>query len=252
MASGFPYYQMYVDDFDDDDKVRAMSLDEVGLYVLCLNRSWKYGGLADDVEQVSLDVRRKISAVRKSWPAVRSCYVEDPTRPGWIVNPRQEAERMKVMQKSGKAASAARARWSKDADAMRTHSVRYANADADAMPRAYDSVSVSGSKKQIPSVSFQPNCDRVVLEYPREIDDEDMRHFLSFILTPEDEALFFKNLPLYVAGWEARFVPKLENFLRKGTWKVTPKMAKAPGGKTGLDDTLAWLATRGGGSENHQ
>ena len=225
MAEKYPYYPFYVEDFDDDEKVIAMSFGEVGLYILCLNRSWRHGSLPDDPEQIALLTRKKASEAKRLWPAVRACYIDRGD--GRLVNRKQEEIRASVAGKSAKAKKAVEARWEReraaksDTDVLRTNESRI----DDVVPRAFDSlfVSVSGSKKQIPSVAFQANCERVVSEYPREIDDEDMRHFLSFILTAADQELFFSNLPLYAATWEPQFVPKLENFLRKGTWKIAPK-----------------------------
>ena len=231
MAEKFAYYPMEVDRFDESQRVRSMSLDEVGLYLLCLNRSWKYGSLPDDVEQIALDVRRKIADVRKAWPAVRACYVPLSSDPSRLINEVQEEKRAKVSEKTGKAKEAAAKRWNQkktDADAlpthmhshMPTHCERNADADANAMPRAFSFVSssVSSSLK-----SFIVDADRLRREYPKEIDDEDMRHFVSYVETEEQQAAFFANLPLHAANWKRGYEVKLENYMRKGTWKITPK-----------------------------
>ena len=252
MADKFTYYPMEVDRFDESDRVRSMTLNEVGLYILCLNRSWKYGSLADDVEQVSLDIRRRVSDVEPAWPAVRACYVPMPRKPGRLINKTQEEKRLKVSEKTTKSKAAATLRWEKErsakahADAS-TDAYAHASADgpadaptdadADAMPRAFNLISISPPSSKF----FSPNAERVLKAYPREVDDEDMRNFLSFILNPEDEALFFKNLPLHAAMWNRGFEVKLETFLRKGTWKVTPKREGLVGKRGGIGDTLAWI-----------
>lgn len=254
MASKYPYYQMWVDDFDDDEKVLAMGLSEVGLYLLCLNRSWVYGSLPDNAEEVAVLVRRKASDVRKAWAKVRACYIDRGD--GRLVNRKQEEIREKATGKSNKAKNAVETRWERkrrealgcDTDVQRTYEERIENV----IPRAYDSDSDSSgalvvfpNKPVLAKTRFQPNCEQFKAQYPRAIDDEDMRHFISYIETPADEATFFRILAVNAATWESGFIPKAENYLRKGTWKAEPKAASVKARKTGLDDTLAWLATRG-------
>lgn len=93
-----PHYPMWVDDFDQDDKVRSMTLAEIGLYLLVLNESWRAGSIPDDAEQLAVDIRRKASDVTAAWPKVRTCYhaVSD----GRMVNPRQEIIRADVQRKT--------------------------------------------------------------------------------------------------------------------------------------------------------
>lgn len=90
-----PYYPFYVNDFDESNRVLAMNLAEVGLYVLCLNESWKRGSIPDDPKAVAKMIRRDQSQVRKAWPAIRACYEENGAN-GRLVNQRQEKERIKA------------------------------------------------------------------------------------------------------------------------------------------------------------
>lgn len=158
----WPYYPMYVDEFDNSEAVQAMADNEVGIYILCLNSSWKVGSLADDPELVAVAIRRRASGVKKAWKAVRACYMDRGD--GRLVNPYQETIRAQVQGKSSKASAAANARW----QAMRTHKNNDASAlqepDANAVPRAFVSVSVFEESKKTtlpppaaPPIEFSEN-----------------------------------------------------------------------------------------------
>lgn len=98
MRSGskpLPYYPLYVNDFDESPRVIAMSLAEVGLYTLALNESWKRGSIPDDPKSLATVIRKDPKEVRKAWPVVRSCFVENGA-PGRLVNARQEKERTRA------------------------------------------------------------------------------------------------------------------------------------------------------------
>lgn len=117
MAKSLPYYPMYVVEFDDDQHVVPMTLPEIGLYLLCLNESWKRGSIPDDPKAVAMAIRKEVKDVKKAWPIVRQRWVENGT-PGRLINPRQEKERKKAVDRSIQAADAARA---KHASAPKQH-----------------------------------------------------------------------------------------------------------------------------------
>jgi uncharacterized protein YdaU (DUF1376 family) len=112
MAKKLPFYQLYVDDFDDDPNVMAMGLAEVGLYQLALNRGWKMGSIPDSADELARMIRRKPTEVRRAWARVRECFVPG-AEPGRLVNPRQEKERAKALDKSHKATTSINRRYSK-------------------------------------------------------------------------------------------------------------------------------------------
>lgn len=137
-----PYYPLYVYDFDEHPKVLAMSIAEVGLYSLALNEAWKRGSIPDDPKLLAVAIKRDFKDVRKAWPAVRACWVPSG-EPGRLTNPRQEKERVKALDKSGKASVAAGVRYANVRTRASGHSDASADASAGAVPRASESVSVS-------------------------------------------------------------------------------------------------------------
>lgn len=63
-------------------------------------------------------------------------------------------------------------------------------------------------------------------DFPGEVNpDWDARLYLSAIVTAADELMMFANLTLWkkTKKWQQGFIPTAENYIRKGTWKVTPK-----------------------------
>jgi hypothetical protein len=97
---------------------------------------------------------------------------------------------------------------------------------------------------------FEVDCSRFKSEYPKEVSDWGVQILLSEVRTQAEQDLMFSNLGLYCLTdqWKRGIVPSAENWLKKGYWKVAPKETTVVGAgraKTGVDDTLAWLASRG-------
>ena len=115
MAGKLPYYPHYPADFMESEKVLAMNLSEVGLYQLSLDYAWIHGYIPDDPKELARLIRHDAAAVRKAWPKVRPCWVENGS-PGRLVNERQEQERAKALRKSSLATSAVRTRYVRSTD----------------------------------------------------------------------------------------------------------------------------------------
>lgn len=148
MAKPLPYYPFYVDDFESSEKVRAMSVEAVGLFLLCLNHSWREGSIPADPAKLAMALRVEPRVVKRCWASVLPCWIENG-HPGRLVNIRQEDVRKDVHKRSEKAKNSADKRWGKASECN-------ANAYANAMPRqsegnarAFGLLSVSpGSEKQ--------------------------------------------------------------------------------------------------------
>jgi uncharacterized protein YdaU (DUF1376 family) len=135
-----PYYPFYVDAFDEG--VLSLNIAEVGLYVLALGHAWKYGSIPDDPNELARLIRRVPSQVRKAWPNVRPKWIEK--EPGKLVNGRQEAERLKAIEKSDKAANSVRSRYKRSSDVS---SDVASNEHTSALLRASGSVCLSSSSE---------------------------------------------------------------------------------------------------------
>ena len=103
-----PYFKWYPKDFDHNEKVRLMNLEEIGLYALCLNHSWVNGSLPADLDEIGRAMKVPAKQLRRAWPRVAPCFVEIEGR---LINPRQEDERAKAIEKSGKCTDAVQIRY---------------------------------------------------------------------------------------------------------------------------------------------
>lgn len=125
---------MYPADFDVDEKVRLMEDCELGLFLRCLNHSWKNDGLPSDPEDIRRCFRDDPEQFEIKWKRVQYCFPisEDGRRR----NPRQEEERLEATSKSKKAKKSAKSRWAceRNANALRRHcegNARASDSDSD-------------------------------------------------------------------------------------------------------------------------
>jgi len=72
-----PYYPMYAEKFNGSERVRLMSLEANGLYILCMNHAWDNDGLPPQIEQIITALGlsdQKARKARKSWPEVEPLF----------------------------------------------------------------------------------------------------------------------------------------------------------------------------------
>ena len=137
-----PFYKLYPQDFDCDEKVRGLSLSEAGLFLFCLNHAWVNDGLPADPKEIARQLRIPEKEFNRNWRRVNTNFIQcEDSR---LRNSRQEEERLLATKKSLKAAESVKARWKTDTNVSETYEVRIENVLPRALAR-YDSVSVSGS-----------------------------------------------------------------------------------------------------------
>jgi len=81
-ANKAPAYQWYPRDFEGDELVKLMSLEEEGAYRRLLDHQWLHGSIPDDVRLLG-KICKNTPAKRMSqiWRAVAACFVEvEPRR----------------------------------------------------------------------------------------------------------------------------------------------------------------------------
>jgi uncharacterized protein YdaU (DUF1376 family) len=86
-----PAFQFYPKDFLSDRNVVLMSMQERGVYITLICYAWE-GPLPVQVERLARLCGIPLSAFRKLWPMVGSCFREQD---GSLVHPRLEREREK-------------------------------------------------------------------------------------------------------------------------------------------------------------
>lgn len=236
-----PYYPMYVRDFSGDEKVRAMSIGEVGLYVLALNSAWEDGSISEDVEQLSIDIRRRVSEIRPYWKAVKNCFVLHPELSGRLVNPRQEIIRSEASEKSAKARASVESRWLKKKERIRSNGSTDTNVHTNLPSTVSDpyiqapfiyvsSLSVSREEKRTEGTvtGFRPNFERFASEYPTEVNQMAAQYFCQFARDPKSEEDLFAVLAAWkqTERWKSGHVKSPQNYFASGDWKTFPKEPK--------------------------
>lgn len=137
------YFPWYPAEAAGDGWWRSLTIAEKGLHHELLDIAWPAGGLEKDLSIVARSVGLTRKEFDKLWPRVSLKWLWNGE---FLVNPRQEKERSKVIEKSEKAASSADKRWNKssNANAMRKHSEGYARAS----DSEYESKSDSSLKEE--------------------------------------------------------------------------------------------------------
>ncbi len=128
MTPSLQWFPFYVDRFLGSRKVRRMSAEQIGVYVLLLCEQWDTGPLPDSDDELAFMGKVEVDAVRT---VLSLCFLQ--TEDGWInealEDVREEQERKsRTRSRAGKAG--ARARWGLGDDGsrmrspMRSHSIR--------------------------------------------------------------------------------------------------------------------------------
>lgn len=138
-----PYFKMYPADCDSDEHFRLMSFEQRGLYWTLLNHAWQNDGLPLSVDDIRDLCRLSQGDFDRMWERVSKCFeIVD----GRFRNRRQEKERAEVRSKSEQSADAARQMHARKPSAHASAERPQDSRGADAVPRAYESVSEPDSE----------------------------------------------------------------------------------------------------------
>lgn len=157
-----PYYKMYPQDFDCDEKVRLLNMKEAGLFLFALNHAWVNDGLPSEPEEIARVLRVPMRDFLNSWPRVSAMFAADCC--GRLRNKRQEAERIEAEHKSIKATESIKARWKTDTNVSKTNGIRIENE----LPRARVSDSDSDSDTETTKTICEPDGSRAFVLAPPE------------------------------------------------------------------------------------
>lgn len=138
-----PYMPLWVNDFLSSPSVRAMSLEEVGAYMLLLMTQWQEGSVPRKASRRAKVLGVSLAKERRLWELLGPLFPPDGN--GELKNARCEDERQRAFdlleKRRRNASKAARGRWgdaprTQDAmrDAMRDACVTHAGRNASAMP----------------------------------------------------------------------------------------------------------------------
>lgn len=161
-----PWFPFWVDDFLASPKVRSMTMEEVGVYMMLLCEQWQNGFVAWPSE-------RKANALQTHPDRIEyvlgECFQKGPE--GWE-NHRLRQIKSEQTAKSEKAKRSAEARWGadKNANALQTQSGRNANQNQNQNQKKKEK---RKRKRAIPSdwkptESHVKRCDRIGIDVERE------------------------------------------------------------------------------------
>lgn len=91
-AGKSPAFSFYPKDYESDECVKLMSLEQEGAYLRLLCHAWLEGSIPADVPSLAAICRVKPSKMAKLWPGIARCWTE---KDGRFFNGRQEREREK-------------------------------------------------------------------------------------------------------------------------------------------------------------
>jgi uncharacterized protein YdaU (DUF1376 family) len=138
-----PYYKMYPADCDADEHFRLMTFEQRGLYWTLLNHAWLNDGLPTAIDDIRDLCRLHQTDFERMWERVSKCFeIVD----GRFRNRRQEKERAEVRSKSEQSADAARKMHARKSSVHASAERPQDSRMADAVPRAYESVSEPDSE----------------------------------------------------------------------------------------------------------
>lgn len=87
-----PAFSFYPKDYESDENVKLMSLEQEGAYLRLLCHAWLHGSIPADVSSLAAICRTTPSRMGRLWPGIRGCWKDNAGR---LVNGRQERERDK-------------------------------------------------------------------------------------------------------------------------------------------------------------
>jgi uncharacterized protein YdaU (DUF1376 family) len=147
MPKELPYMKWYPADFEEDEDVKLMTLEEVGFYVRCMNHAWNNNGLPGNVEMVARLFHLDFDKAERLWSIVGKKFF---LHEGRFFNRRQEIDRANALEVSSKRAAIGKMGAQAKHKQLPGEIVAIAkeedgNTQSFASVRAYESVSVSKS-----------------------------------------------------------------------------------------------------------
>ncbi len=231
MSKTLPYYKWYPADAQTDMEYRAMSYEERGFYLSCLDLAWINEGLPTDMKELARAMNIRLDTLNRLWKRVGRKFEQSGTK---LVNARQERERSEATSKSLKAAESVKVRYERSTNEL---------------PRAYVSDSVSGSvvvldKKETSLLDdfgkFLECCETA--ELPASEVDRQAAKWEWGRLDFGQKLEAMKGLKDRVAAGEfsdPAFRPLPQNYLKNRIWQRPIKVSGKP--KPSMDGAVAVL-----------
>jgi uncharacterized protein YdaU (DUF1376 family) len=168
--SEFPYMPIWVAELMSDRKVMTMSNSEFGMYMRLLFSQWLDGPISPDDAYAITRIEELPMRVHECFEIIDGKFSNKRVQEEW------NKIKKKRKEKSSKAKTAAKARWSKDvtsdANALQTHSGR----NADAMQTQCKTMPCYNHNQNKDSVSLSA-CEQKEIKIPPDVEEITMRVF---------------------------------------------------------------------------
>lgn len=225
-----PAFQWYPKDFETDEVAACMSLSERGVYITLLGYCWLEGSIPDDASKLARLCRCSESELRRAWPAVSQKFT--PREDGRLLNSRLEKERESQREHSDRRKNASaignRKRWG-----VPIVSQSDTNGNKMGVPIDRSSSSSSSAIEETKNVSSPDEVFNALLQqHPKKAAPNyalsEFQQILSESQDPESAARrIYANHARWVKYWretgtEAKYVPKLMDWLKGGDWQIDP------------------------------
>lgn len=95
MAEKSGSYQWFPRDFEADEHVKLMTMQDEGIYRRLLDHQWLHGSIPADLHQIQILLKYiHFTSLLRSWERVQICFVPLDGAPGRLINRRLERQRV--------------------------------------------------------------------------------------------------------------------------------------------------------------
>ena len=243
MPTTFPYFAWYPSDAEGDDFYASLTLEEIGLYHRCLNRSWMNGGIPASLDELSRLFKIPRKTIDRLWSRIGAKWTPSERDREMLVNPRQEIERQKAVAKSE------HNKRPGNANAKKSRYERVSNVPQ----RAYDSDSSIKKQEELPSVAFDATIafGELWAAYPSKGRVKKvlaMQYYCDEIRTGDAHAELMEALRGSWAAskkWADGYVLNLPEWIHNRCWEEEPEPAEGQKLKAAesptVYDIMPWL-----------
>lgn len=162
MPKTMPWFKLYPKDFMDDENVKMMDDEALGLYMRMIFHCWTHGSIPVDEAQIMKLFKLTKHKFKKVWPQIFSCFFEKDSR---FFQNRLERERLEVennfQQKSDSGKQGAEKRWHR-------HKQRHESANGETMQDTESDTESDTYKKEknITKKESDLNSENEIIEDP--------------------------------------------------------------------------------------
>lgn len=232
------YFAFYPYEFLSDERVIAMTIEQVGAYLLLICSQWVNGSIPSDIPTLARMLKRTTAEMEILWRGVGCCFTEHPELPGRLYQKRVEVERENAItamtkNRAWQKAYRERKRLEELAKLAGEENVGLTlGGHEDDMNKPSNLLSSYIPKTLKPSKKECENCAEFAALYPaHRLDNYGAQLFASS--SPETQAEILEGLRVWVKAeaWTekgGKFVNKASKFISEKVYAMRPQVPEAP------------------------